>query len=249
MKKNLSVFVLLCLLTSLCALFASCNHECTFSDEWSSDAKKHWHVCNVKGCDKIADEAAHTWDEGKPSDDGTVYTCTVCAKTKKDESAAALTEAEWNAAFSAANFVNFTYVETATVTGSGFSMETIATSKISEDAAWAEVSVMGQKQEEFTTEASEIAAARDGFMQSIEGLTNYASYTFDKESKTYKAIEPLKLAALDAFAEDITLTFENGKLVKMEYSCEVVESGITMNAISTVVISDYGTTVVSASGN
>ena len=36
-----------------------------FSPFWTPDDTDHWHECRRKGCDAIADKAAHVWDSGK----------------------------------------------------------------------------------------------------------------------------------------------------------------------------------------
>lgn len=65
------------------------THTHAYSDEWSSDENKHWHVCTGDDCEVISDLAPHVWDEGEittpateESDGVKTYTCTVCGKTK-----------------------------------------------------------------------------------------------------------------------------------------------------------------------
>ncbi len=47
-------------------------HTCDFSGEWKYDADKHWKECTVDGCDKISEDAEHSFTDGK-CDCG--YTC------------------------------------------------------------------------------------------------------------------------------------------------------------------------------
>ena len=60
--------------------------------EWSKDNDHHWHECKNANCTEIADQAEHTWDEGKvtaPAKCTTpgekTYTCTVCKTATKTE--------------------------------------------------------------------------------------------------------------------------------------------------------------------
>lgn len=57
-------------------------HTCDFSGEWKYDADKHWKECTADGCDKISEEAEHSFTDGKcacgyacPHD---IYTDGVC---------------------------------------------------------------------------------------------------------------------------------------------------------------------------
>ena len=69
-------------------VLASCNHEHTFSEEWSKDATHHWHAATCEHVNEVMDKAEHVWDEGKITTEPTIdsegvktYTC-VCGYTK-----------------------------------------------------------------------------------------------------------------------------------------------------------------------
>ena len=47
----------------------------SFGTEWTSDQQTHYHAC---ACGEKQDVANHTWDEGKKTDNGKVFTCTIC---------------------------------------------------------------------------------------------------------------------------------------------------------------------------
>ena len=47
----------------------------SFGTEWISDQQTHYHAC---ACGEKQDVANHTWDEGKKTDNGKVFTCTIC---------------------------------------------------------------------------------------------------------------------------------------------------------------------------
>ena len=56
------------------------THEATA--DWQSDEDGHWKVC---ACGEKIEAAAHSWDEGRENEDGTVtYICEDCALTKME---------------------------------------------------------------------------------------------------------------------------------------------------------------------
>ena len=66
------------------------QHTHTFSEEWTTNTKYHWHKCT--GCDEVADKAEHVWNDGEVTTPATgttagekTYTCEVCKKTKTEE--------------------------------------------------------------------------------------------------------------------------------------------------------------------
>ncbi|MBE6774421.1 MAG: hypothetical protein E7544_09410 [Ruminococcaceae bacterium] len=48
-----------------CSVCGASLHTCDFSGEWKYDADKHWKECTVDGCDKISEEAEHSFIDGK----------------------------------------------------------------------------------------------------------------------------------------------------------------------------------------
>ena len=79
------------------------KHEHTFSTEWTSDEKDHWHRCT--GCTANTPKEPHEWDSGTvitPSGCGTTgtmkYTCTVCGREKTETTPAGshTFETEWS---------------------------------------------------------------------------------------------------------------------------------------------------------
>ncbi len=252
MKKLLSVFLAASMLLAMGVLFVSCAHKCEFSAEWSSDATSHWHACTGEECTLVADKADHMWDAGVITTEATqdadgvkTFACSVCAATKTEPVAfTGMTLAEWNAAFADSLFENFAYHEEATIDATGFSMETETTYKFTEDSAWVKITIAGQSDESFAPSKEEANEARDEMVASIKEMTPYEKYSYDAETKTYKAKSEIYIKGVDASTADITLTFANGKLVKIEYSVDVVESDINMTATSVTTISDYGTVVL-----
>ena len=66
------------------------QHTHTFSKEWTTNTKYHWHKCI--DCDETIDNAEHVWNDGEVTKTPTetkagekTYTCEVCKKTKTEE--------------------------------------------------------------------------------------------------------------------------------------------------------------------
>ena len=252
MKKLLSVLLIVSMLFAMCAVLASCEHTCAYADAWTTDATHHWHACTNEKCELVADRAEHTWDEGvvttaatQEKDGVKTYSCTVCAATKTEPVAfTGMTLAEWNAAFADSVFVNFAYHEAATINATGFSMDTEAEYKFTSDAAWVKMTMAGQSDESFAPSVEDANEARDAMVESIKAMAKHEKYAYDAETKTYKAKSAIYIAGVNASTSDIALTFAGGKLVKIAYSVDVVENGISMTATSVITLSDYGTVVL-----
>jgi hypothetical protein len=249
MKKLLSVSLAVCLLSAMGGTLTSCFHKCEFSTDWSGDESAHWHACTVENCDKTADKADHTWDEGKITTPATqeaegvrTYTCTVCAQEKTEAVVfTGMSENQWDSAFRSFNYKNFSYTEESTVKGSGVTVNTKSAYKFTKDCAWVKVTIAGQSEEDYVTSSSDVERLHLKLFQSIKALAPYASYAYDAETKTYKATKPVRIDELDASTTDITLTFSDGYLTKIEYSVSFKSEGIDFTSTSTVTLSDFGT--------
>ena len=82
MKKIIS---LLCLLSLLVGVFASCEllnigkHEHVFSEEWTTDTDYHWRACTVnEKCDAYTERALHDFAVDLDESGKTVNVCKVC---------------------------------------------------------------------------------------------------------------------------------------------------------------------------
>ena len=67
------------------------DHTHIYGDTWESDVQNHWKECTSDSCDEKAEFGEHTWDTGvvtkeatETSNGETLYTCTVCSKTKTE---------------------------------------------------------------------------------------------------------------------------------------------------------------------
>jgi len=262
MKKVLFLVLALVLLVGSCLSLTSCGSldylndfihlKCDFSDEWTCDETYHWHKCTSESCDKVADNAEHIWDDGAittvatQEEDGVkTFTCSVCNHTKTEKvEFTGFSEEEWNAIFDYENFVNFAYKEVAVTKGSGVSVDSEMVYKFSEKAAWVQVTMAGQTESTYAPDKESAIEARHTLVDSIKSITPYASYEYDPETKTYKAIKPIEIAATGEDTTDVTLTFSEGKLVKIEYSVELVVNGIKFTTTSTVTLTEYGSVVI-----
>jgi hypothetical protein len=252
MKKLLSVLLVVCLLATLCVSFASCNHECEFSADWSKDERSHWHTCTKKRCDKTADKADHVWDGGEittkatqESDGVRTFTCQTCAQTRTEAvTFEGLSYTEWAAAFDTELFENFVYTETASTTGSGVSVDSEVVYKFTNNAAFVRITAAGQTEESYAPDRTSVEQARTMLINSIAELTPRGSYNYDPETKTYKAKKPIYISSLGASTSDVTLTFADGRPVKIEYSVSFSQSGMSFTATATITLSDFGNVVL-----
>lgn len=244
MKKLLSVFLVL----SMLFVFASCEHKCEFSADWISDGASHWHACTDEVCELISDKADHTWNEGEittvatqEADGVKTFRCTVCEKTKTESVPfAGMTSAEWDAAFADSRFENFMYEEDGVVKGSGVSVETEEIYKFTKTGAWRKVTLAGTSEESYAPDLGSANEARSSLVASLRELASFAKYSYDAASKTYKANTPIRFDELDASTTDVTLTFDRGVLVKIEYRLSFVQENIQMEAHSVITLSQYG---------
>ena len=250
MKKLTSILLLATMLLATVALSA-CGHKCSPADAWTTDGVAHWHKCTDESCTEIFDKANHVWNDGKITKTATqemdgvkTFTCSVCSGTKTEPIPfTGMTKEEWNAVFDAKQFENFTYTETSILKTTGMEMETVSLYEIEKSKAKVTVTVAG-KTESQSVGAADTSLLRTNLLTSLEPMTKFADYKYDAASKTYVLTGEFTIAALGAKADTCTLTFEGGKLVKMVYTCVMVESGISFDVTSTVLFTDYGTTVV-----
>ena len=256
MKKSLSIVLTLCMLFSLGAVFSSCTLidsviGCDFSTEWSIDETSHWHVCTHSYCEEIADKAEHTWDDGsittkatQEADGVKTYTCTACGTTKTEAVVfTGMTKAEWDEAFAAANFTNFAYDETSSMSASGVTVETQMTFKFTKNRAMLKTTVAEQSDEEYVSDKEEVEEGRESVIEAIKSLVAYDSYAYDAETKTYKATKQVYVETWDLWTKDISVTFEDGKLVQIKYTGSLKEDNLTFALDSTVTIT-YGSIVI-----
>ena len=256
MKKALSIVLTLCMLLSLGAVFSSCTLidsviGCDFSTEWSIDETSHWHVCTHSYCDEIADKAEHTWDGGlittkatQEADGVRTYTCTACGKTKtKAVAFAGMNKIEWDAAFASSKFSNFTYEESVEMSRSGVTVETNLIIKFTRDRAMTKAVVAGQTEEEYITDKDEVNEGRESMIEMLKEMAAHGSYTYDAETKTYKATKQVYFENWDTWTKDVTLTFEEGKLVKIEYTGSYRDDDNNYALNSTITLS-YGSTSI-----
>ena len=258
MKKLLPIILALCMLIASCLTLASCStvvsyiHECDFTGEWSKDAESHWHTCSFKFCEEIKDKSAHEWNDAvittKPTQDADgvkTFTCKHCAQTKTEVAVfTGMTRTEWENALDYSSFKNFQYKEVAVTSGSGISVTSELTYKFTNDSAWAQVKIGNESDEEYTSNTEAVSQARTQLVDSIKDITSYIRFRYDADTKTYKATEKIYLEALDTSTQDVTLTFDDGKLVKIEYSASFVQSGIAFTVTSTITLSSYGTVTI-----
>ncbi len=253
MKNVLLRITSVCTLLVMSILLVSCAHTCDFSSEWTKDENFHWHICTAdEECTEISDKAEHSWNEGEITTKATqeadgvkTYTCTVCAQTKEETVIfTGMSETEWNAAFAADSFKNFTYAEVATSEAPGMNVTGEALMKFTEDNAYQQSKIAGVVNEMYASTKDEAVSVKNTFINSLAAMINYSDYNYDAETKTYKANKEIYIQSLNASTANVTMKFTDGKVSEIEFSANVVVSGIEMTATSTISFFDYGTTVL-----
>lgn len=260
MKKITSIILLLVMLLSATTLSAcTLPHNCTPDEAWTFDENSHWHKCAElpymkllkASCPEIFDKADHTWDAGTITTpatqevDGTkTFTCTVCNHTKTEVVPfTGMTKEEWIAAFDEKQFENFTFTETSVLVTTGMEIETISIYEFEKAKAKQTATIAGQTQSQ-NFPASNVGAMRTALLNSFEPMVKFEDYKYDATTKSYVLDGEFTIPTLGVKADTATLTFEDGKLVKMTYTCVIVDSGISFNVTSTVLFTNYGTTKI-----
>lgn len=243
---------MLCLFLSSPLVLASCMHECEFSAEWSSDEDFHWQACNVSGCKEVFNKIEHIWNDGEVTTKATqdsegvkTFTCITCSATKTEGvEFTGLSMQEWNLALSDTVFENFSYSEVATTTGNGVSVDSEAAYKFTKNSAWIFMSAAGESAESYAPDTTSANTLRRQLIISINDIANHAYFEYEAETKTYKAIGGILIAAVNAYSHDVTLKFEGDRLVEITYSVSFLQSGVSCKSTSVITISDYGTTIL-----
>lgn len=241
------------MLLTLPTLLVSCGHKCEFSTEWSKDDSSHWHVCTGEECTEIADKADHNWNDGEitteptQEEDGVkIFTCNTCFHTKTETvEFTGMTEKQWDAAFSSEIFANFMYREKAVATANGNTAIGETIYKFTKDSAWVKMTVEGTSRESTAPDTASANQARKQLVDSIKAITAYSDYTYDAETRTYKANKAVRIASLDASTSDITLKFnKKGQLIEIKYTVELTKNSVNTSTTSTITLSSYGLVVL-----
>lgn len=225
MKKLISLLVLCAVLFSVATMLVSCGDPC---------------------------KDGHTWNDGEVTVAPTqekegvrTLTCTVCEATKERKVAfTGMTEEEWNKAFERSVFENFTYDETAVVKAEGEEATTKTLFKFTKLKTYVSIIEADGKTTEQTLTGSQSTNTRSSMIDSILSMTDFEDYEYDASTKTYTMVGEIYMEALGSNLSTCSLRFEDGKLVEINYTATFVMYGIEMDGEATIIISDYGTTVV-----
>ena len=96
---------------------------------------------------------------------------------------------------------------------------------------------------QFISGAYEVDEGRDGMLDSMEEMMNFANYDYDKETKTYKSNKKITEITEGKQVTDVVLTVENGKIASISYSYKQTQNNVEMTMSITITFTDYGTTV------
>ena len=220
MKKIISLILVALMLIANIFCVISCKHECSWND------------------------GEITTKPTQEADGIKTFTCTECEKTREEAVAfTGLSEEEWNEVICEEAFNNVTFTEEAVVSYPGVTVVTKATTKFTDDKVYVSITVVGQTNSQTLTGLQATNAKKQSIEQTLTML-RHSDYEYDAENKVYVLVGELTIPSLNTTADSATARFENGRLVEFSYTCKVVSQGITMDATTTTIISDYGTTTV-----
>lgn len=251
MKRTISLLLVACMIFSILASLTSCSHFCIFKKERAFDNDYHWYECIFPGCTEVYDMQRHSLDAGvitrEPTQelDGVItHACSICnGVIEKPVLFNGLDWTGWNQAMDEDNFKNFTYKERAYVKAGGNSAITLVIYKFTEDKVRISVTSDGiTKTESAKDEAAEVA--KFALIKSLQDMLKYDEFTYDRETKTYELTGTMRIESLGVNAKTATLTFKDGKLAELNFTCIITKNGVTMQCESTITLCDYDTTVV-----
>ncbi len=153
-------------------------------------------------------------------------------------------KSDWNAAFEDSVFENFAYSEVAEVTGNGATVCTRTDCKFTEDNAWVKLVIAEQSQESYAPDPADANELRKQLVKSIKDMTFYENFSYNRQTKTYKANKNIMIVALGSSTADIYLTFADSKLIEIQYTVSFTQDGVVFNVSSTVTLYDYGAVVL-----
>ncbi len=251
MKRALTFLLAFTLILSSIATLSSCGgHKCNFATDWSYDNTNHWHACLDEECVEISENSLHEWDAGQittkatqDSDGVMTYTCSVCSHTKTESiSFTGMTEDEWNLIIHPEKLENFTMEIDMLIEFPSMSIQANAVMimKFTEEDAYMYAEAAGQVFEQIGKGAGAESVA------DIVAVLDFDNFTYDTEAKAYRTKEKISLPWVGAATMDVTLRFENDRLVGMEYSYPETDedSGLETICNCTASFVDYGTTVI-----
>ena len=181
------------------ALLAGCGHEHTFSNEWTTNAEKHWHDATCEHKDQRKDEGPHVDDDHNGK-------CDVCDYEMPAPVSYEVTADEWVAAFGLKKpfYIadNYKLVATMSTEGQSQNAELIvdglklqANEKEGDvvETTYNEISGDKKYEYEYNSETKKWSkkdvreTIADDFAQYLQPYgENYSSFAYNAESKSYK---------------------------------------------------------------
>ena len=236
------------------------SHTHEYSKEFSSDADNHWYA-DTCGHDTKKDVAAHTWNEGVETADGTKFTCTVCGYAKTETSKFRVSETKWKEILN--NTVNYTVDETITKPTESFKMIIYVS----------ENSVLGDKVNDYKGLAikendkyysyaftyGEDEWLKEEITEDVYNdynpvifspiLDEYSKFTYNLETKKYTldSLDITDLASVNTILINISIGFEDEKVSSFDFTMTMGDSSFSQTA--QVVCKDFGSTTITVPTN
>ena len=244
-------FIIAMLLTIVCcmALFAACNHEHTFAEEWSYDDTNHWHEATCRHTEEKSALSTHNFVEDVDTDDGTKFICKECGYFEIKPSRYRVTAEEYASIIGAVEKFRVDMVD-----GDGkhtYSIISDVVLLVGDDVTLyygfegtdLVCLVKNYEQEEYIEKEKD----KDEYDR-VKGNNNLLGYIADKfalltynlETKTYDAENLLIMEQGKNWLKfnDVSVSFEDGKLVSVKFvyasnSWTYSETGYTYSEIGT----------------
>ena len=221
------------------------GHVHSYKTEWASDAENHWHACNDASCTEVSDKAAHTFDEGKASEEAKnviVYTCTVCGATKNETiQVSGMTKAEWEALSNPEIYTNFTLKSVQV--DNYFTTETIF--MVAEGELYLSTTFYNPETNESSTDTTRRTLTDEMKASLLPALPTYEFVEYDPASDVYCLKEAITAGMFNYTVMKITV--KDGKIAAIysEMFYEDSRDG-RIDVVITNEYTNYGTTVLPA---
>lgn len=223
-------------------------HTCTWENEWTTSESHHWHKCKSDTCELVKDKNEHTWDEGEITTPATktengvkTFTCEVCEYTKTESVeyvvVTTVTENEWISAL-ALNVNNLRYVMTSVGRNVVWEYDgevlyqfqeidgqsNIEKYFVTDGTNYYEYEKIGEEDwVKHSISEDEYKNRMQSGKPDMSLMFMFSEFEYNAESKTYFA----ETCQISEEITNITLSFEDGLLMSIQYTLEDEEMNMT----------------------
>lgn len=234
------------------------SHTHEYANEFSSDAFNHWYA-DTCGHNTKKDVAAHTWNDGVETADGTKFTCTVCGYAKTETSKFRVSETKWKEILN--NTVNYTVDETITLPADSLKMIIYVSENsvlgdhvndykelaIKENDKYYGYSFTYGEDEWIKEEITEDVYNDSNPVIFSPILDEYSKFTYNLETKKYTldSLDITDLASVNTILTNISIGFEDEKVSSFEFTM----SDSSYSSTAQIACKDFGSTTITVPTN